>query len=85
MRNKQRKAESLLDAEDVALGYETRPQWSDKDVLGGVRPEVPGCPESQSRAAVIPAESHESGCAAVVAHRKPTDETALPGTRRHGC
>jgi hypothetical protein len=30
--NKQRKAETLLNVEDVALGYETRLQWNDKEI-----------------------------------------------------
>jgi hypothetical protein len=30
-------------------------------------------------------KSRKSGSGRVGPHRKPTDETALPGTRRHGC
>ena len=37
-----------------------------------------------SRPAGVPTESPQSGSAAMVPHRKPTDKTALPGTRRHG-
>ena len=32
-----------------------------------------------------PQNPHNSVSAASGTHKKPTDETALPGTRRHGC
>jgi hypothetical protein len=34
---------------------------------------------------LAPQKSHKSGSGRVGPHRNPTDETALPGTRRHGC
>ncbi len=40
---------------------------------------------SVTRALVIPTESPQVGVRGGDPHRKPTDGTALPGTRRHGC
>jgi len=44
-----------------------------------------GSAEAADRPAGVPTESPQVRARGGDPHRKPTDETALPGTRRHGC
>jgi hypothetical protein len=74
VRDKQREGESLLDLEDIVLGYEPRLQWNGKDVLGVVRPEVPGESIPDLRA------SHRIPTSPPPQGRLPTEN---PRTRRH--
>jgi hypothetical protein len=52
---------------------------------GAMRARVAGVSAARSSSRSSPQNPHNSGSAAMAPHRKPTDETALPGTRRHRC
>jgi hypothetical protein len=77
---------AYMTAQELAAALKLAPRHP---AVGAALPALPGCSWRLGNLGELrvpgPTESPQVRFRGAVPHRIPTDETAFPGTRRHGC